>query len=232
MNEIIIIFVSIVFLIILKIVFKINIKNLLKFKNKQEKELDTITKKLPNNKEMCREILKQLNNDSNVSIKEDNNSNDCLYMIFNNSILLGNFRADFIRVQTIAHECIHSVQNKRLLWFNYIFSNLYILFFYVVCILAIFHKLSNLSLVTNILIILSFIQFSVRSYLETQAMTKAREVAKEYLEENNVPNQEIKQLVSEYDKVNKIGIPFTNYQLLFKNVIRIIIFSGILLIRY
>ena len=49
----------------------IQLKEILKFKNKENKELDNITSKLPPDEEICQEILTKLGNNSNFTIKKD-----------------------------------------------------------------------------------------------------------------------------------------------------------------
>ena len=58
-----------------------------------------------------------------------------------------------------------------------------------------------------------------------------RFIAKEYIEEKNILNKKEKEeLLEEYDKVNKIGIPFMNYYTISMNIVKIIIFSFIVLL--
>ena len=55
----------------------------------------------------------------------------------------------------------------------------------------------------------------VRSYLENDAMIKAKYLAKEYMEEEkNVDKNEINRLVQGFDKINNIGIKYVNYNLI------------------
>lgn len=230
MNEMIIIIICVLSLFTLKIGLNIKIKEILKFKYKENKELDEITAKLPANEEVCKEILSNLGNISNVTIKNEEETNDCLYMIFNNTILLGKFKADFIRIQTIAHECIHSVQNKITLWFNYLFSNLYIIYFILISILTLFNKIQNTNVQIIILFILGIVQYSIRAYLENEAMNKAPYIAKEYLANKNISNEDVCKLMKEYIKINSIGIPFVNYTLIQKNIIKIIAYCALILI--
>ena len=62
-------------------------------------------------------------------------------------------------------------------------------------------------------------------------MQKAKFLAKEYIEENNICTlEEKKRLIQEYEAVNEIGIPFINYITIQNNLIRIIICSIIFLI--
>ena len=66
----------------------------------------------------------------NVIVKvSDENKEASLYIVATNTILIANIKNTFTRIQTIAHECIHSIQDKHLLWFNFIFSNIYLLYF-------------------------------------------------------------------------------------------------------
>ena len=141
------------------------------------------------------------------------------------TILIGNLKGGYARIQTLAHECMQSVQNKKMLLFNYIYSNIYILYFLVIVVLTIFQVIPSNTLQLFILTILGFLFFAVRSYLETDAMTKAKYLAKEYLKNTNQCNQEeIEKLMKAYDEINQQSIPFTNYMLVMKVLIKLIIY--------
>ena len=81
------------------------------------KKLNEITNKLPENKVVCEEILKQLHNENNVKVVEnqDKNAKASLYIVVTNTISIANIKESCSRIQTIAHECIHSIQNKKIL---------------------------------------------------------------------------------------------------------------------
>ena len=82
-----------------------------------------------------------------------------------------------------------------------------------------------------ILTIFGFIYYAVRSYLETDAMTKAPYVAKQYIQDNKkLSNSEIEEVMSNYIKLNKIGIPMTNFQLAVSVIAKIIIYCIIAII--
>lgn len=230
MNEVMIMIVCLLSLIFLKFGMNIQLKEILKLKDKTNKELDNITSKLPSDEEICQEILTKLGNNSNVTIKKDEQGHDCLYLVFNNSILLGKFKADFIRIQTIAHECVHSVQNKLTLWFNYLFSNFYIIYFIIISLLTIFNKINNTNFQIILLLLFGMIQYAVRAYLENEAMSKAPFIAKEYLISKDVSNKEIDQLLQEYQHINSVGIPFVNYHLILKNLLKVMIYCICILI--
>lgn len=230
MEFIIIIIILIILLILLKTIYKINMKQL-KDIGENNKDLDEMVKKYPSNIEVCKTILKKLNNE-NVEIQEEKEANNCLYIAVSNKIIIANMRESFTRIQTIAHECLHSIQDRKILLFNFIYSNIYIIYFYLVAILAIFKKIPDKMLFLTLYIIFSFIYYFVRSYLENDAMIKARFLAKEYMEDEKISTeQEIKQIVNEYDKLNNIGIKAVNYGLFANIVIKTIVLALIFYLR-
>ena len=164
-------------------------------------------------------------NNRNVKILINQEYNSCLYTIYNNTITIGKFKENYMKLQTISHECIHACQDKLTLWFNFIISNIYNLYFVVILVLTLFNKIQNTNIYLYILAMLGLVQYIIRNSLENEAMTKAPYLAKEYIEENNIMTTEEKEkLLKEYNRVNKIGIPFMNYLLIQKNLIKIIIF--------
>ena len=226
----IIIYASLMFLAVLffKFIFKINIK---KIKEKQvNKELEKITDKCPGNIEVAKEILEILDN-KDVKIEEAKDTETSLYIAVTNKISIADMKNNYARIQTIAHECIHSSQDRRLLLFNFIFSNIYILYFVVISILTILKIVNNQMLQISILTLLTLIWFSVRSYLEIDAMTKAKYLAKEYMEKIKLCTEEEKnKLLKEYESINKIGIPFVIDNLLTTGLSRVLIYSIISII--
>ncbi len=228
MEYIFLILVCLIILIILWFILEINIKKLKQIG--EDKELDNLTKDFPENIDICKSILSKLEND-NVSIKEEKDTKTSLYVVVNNTITIANIRDSYTRIQTVAHECIHSVQSKRMLWFNFIYTNIYMVYFLVVLVLTLCNVVKNPSIFLYILIIMGMVQYFIRSMLETDAMTKAKYVAKEYLEENNVCEKEdINKIVSKYDMLNNIGIKLVNYDILARNFIKVIIYSVICII--
>lgn len=223
MEELIILIVIIISIIVLKKVFKANVKEIKDIAN--DEKLNNITKTLPSNKEICKTILKKLNNE-NVEIEEENTN--CFYFIATNKIILNKENSYFVRIQTIAHECIHSIQDKKMLWFNYIFSNLLNLFFIVLIILEVTGVIQNTILFAGIFLILILIQYSVRSTLEINAMTKAKYLACEYLKEKNI--KEINEIADKYEMLNKAGIKYTCFQLLSSKLFMVVIYLVISII--
>lgn len=231
MFEIVAIIVCVNVLILLKIFLNINFKEIKNIKGSNAEELEALSNKFPEDKKICKDILEKLNNNSEVNIKIDEEYNSCLYTVFNNTITLGKFEQKYMKLQTLAHECIHSYQDKMLLWGNFIFSNIYLVYYILIVILEILNKLPYSQIHIMNLILSSLVQYILRNSLENEAMIKARYVAEEYIKENNfLDENEEKMLLKEYDRVNKIGIPFMNYYLISMNIIKIIIFSFIVLI--
>ena len=230
MELLIIIAILIITIILTRIVYKINIKQIKQI-GENSKKLDEIVKRYPSNIEICRSILKELNNEK-VRIQEDKEANNCLYIAVLDKILIANMRDSFTRIQTIAHECLHSVQDKRILLFNFIYSCFYLVFFYALVLLGLFKLLPSKMLLISIYVILSYIYFFVRSYLENDAMIKARFLANDYMEAVNISTKdEIQEIIQEYDKLNNLGIKTVNYSLFSKTIFKTIILCLIFLIR-
>lgn len=227
MEVLIILLICILSLLMLGIIFKINIKNVKQIA--ENKELDELTEKYPSNIDVCKSILEMLNN-KNVKIEENKDSNTSLYIAISNKISIANVRGSFTRIQTIAHECLHSIQDRRILLFNFYFSNIYIIYFVIISLLALLGKLPYKMMFLSILIILGFIYYFTRSYLENDAMIKARFLAKDYMEKQNISSkEEIEKIVNEFDKLNTIGIRCVNYNLFFNTIIKTMIFLVIIL---
>lgn len=230
MEYLIILVMSLLLFVVLAIVFEIQIKKIKKIAD--NKELNELVKTFPENKEICEKILNQLENKT-VKIKEDKESSTNLYMIYNDTILIANIKDTFTRIQTIAHECLHSVQSKKMLWFNFIYTNIYIIYFVIISILTIFKVVQNPILQIVFLILFGMIQYAVRSFLETDAMTRAPYVVKEYLEQSKLASkEEIQSIMSQYHKLNELGIKVANYDLLLRNEIKLIIYLIICIITY
>lgn len=221
MEFIVLLIIVVIIYFILRFIFGYNIK---KIKNiGEDKGLDELTQKYPENIEICKYYLKKLNNE-NVKIEEDKNSNATLYLVMSNKIFIANLKNSYTRIQTIAHECLHSIQSKKMLWFNFIFSNIYLVYFFIICVLAIFKILPYKSMFLVIFLLFGFAFYVVRAYLENDAMIKARFLAKEYMQEKGISGiEEIDKIIRKYDELNNIGIKCTNFQLLSNVMLKLII---------
>lgn len=223
-----VIIISIIAILIVHLMMKINVKELEKIA--LDENLNKIAEKYPDNKEICQEILKKLKNE-NVKIEEDKNSNATLYIAIQNKISIGDTHNSFTRIQTMAHECLHSIQDRKMLLFNFIYSNIYFLYYVIILMLIILRKLPNEMLFLNIFLILSFIYYVIRIFLENDAMIKAEYVAKEYMEEKKISTkEEIEKVVEGLKTVNDKCIKGTNGSIFIKIMIKVILFGVLALI--
>lgn len=226
--ELIIIIVVIIAIIIVNTMMKMNVKELEKIA--LNPELNEIAQKYPKNVEICKSILKKLENKT-TRIEEDTSSEATLYIALQDKISIGNTHDSFTRIQTMAHECLHSIQDRKMLIFNFAYSNFYILYFAIICVLVIIKRLPNEIMFSNILLILSFIYYVIRVFLENDAMIKAEYVAKEYMEEQNISSpEEIKKVCNGFKKLNDGCIKGTNCSLFIKIMIKVVIFNVLALI--
>lgn len=201
--------IALITIVIMKIVFDYKTKTLKHIGD--DDELDNLSKAYPSNLEMCREYLKKLNNEK-VKVEENKEAESSLYIAVTDKILIANIQKSYTRIQTIAHECLHSVQSRKLLLFNFIFSNIYLLYFVVISALLIFKVLPCKMMFLTIFLVLSMIYYTVRVFLENDAMIKARYLAKDYIEEKAISSkEEIAKLVAGFDKINNVGIKCINY---------------------
>ena len=229
MEFIIIAIIAVILSVILGVLFGYNLKKVKKVT--ENKELDEMAKKYPNNIEICKSFLKKLNNEK-VKIEENSDNEASLYIAVTNKILIANISNSYTRIQTIAHECLHSVQNRKILMFNFIFSNIYILYYIIICVLAIFKILPNKLVFLSIYLLLSLVYYMVRIYLENDAMINAKYLAKEYMEEIKISSkEEIDKIVKEFGKINDIGIRCVNYKFFLNIIVKLLIFLGICMVR-
>lgn len=226
--ELIIIIVEAIAIIIVSAMMKMNVKELEKIA--LDSELNEITKIYPKNSEICKSILKKLGNET-TQIEENITSEATLYIAIQDKISIGNTHESFTRIQTMAHECLHSIQDKKMLLFNFIFSNIYFIYYLVICVLVVMNKLPNDIMFSNILLIFSFIYYVIRIFLENDAMIKAEYLAKEYMKEQEISTEEeINKVCNGFKKLNDGAIKGTNCSLFVKIMIKVVIFNTLALI--
>lgn len=226
--EIIIISIAVFAIIIVNVLMGFNVKELEKVA--LDAELNKIAEKYPENNEICKQLLKKLEN-STTQIEENDNSEATIYIAISDKILMGNTHKSFTRIQTIAHECLHSIQDKKMLMFNFIYSNIYLIYFFIICVLVILKKLSCENIACTILLILSFVYYAIRIFLENDAMIKAEYLAMDYIKEQNKSSElEIEKLHNGFKSINKGIIKGTNCDLFTKVMIKVVIFNVLALI--
>lgn len=235
MEYIIIIVICVIAIVLLKIGFNVKLKDIKKIKEiGYDKDLNRIADKFEDNKEICKKILDKFGN-KDVKIEENSDTKSSLYIAVSNKIIIANIKDTFTRIQTIAHECLHSVQNRKILIFNFIFSNIFLLYFIAAIFLTLFNVGNNLMIYLEIYTILAIIYCAVRNYLETEAMSKAIFVAKEYMEDyarenEKITENDIDKLLNNFDTLNKIGIPMTNFCLVAGTIVKMAILAVLALV--
>ena len=228
MEPMFILAIVLVSIVLLKIIFKLDIKKAETLT--ENKELEKLTDKFPENVEVAKEMLKMLKNEK-VKIEEAKNTQTSLYIVVTDKKLIEDNKNNYGRLQTIAHECLHSVQDRRLLLFNFIFSNILILYWLIICILTIANVITNISMPIFALLLMATIKLIVRGFLETDAMTKSKYLAKEYIESKNIlTKEETNSLLEKYEEINKQGVPFTLVHILSGSFLGILMYALIALI--
>ena len=100
----------------------------------------------------------------------------------------------------------------------------------VIAIFLILFNVGNSIIFIQIFAALALIYVTVRCYLENEAMSKAIYVANEYMqdykkENENIKDEDISTLTQNFELLNKIGIPLTNFYLISICLIKIIILA-------
>lgn len=227
MENILVIIILTTIMVILKLILKINLKKAKKLND--NKELEKITDKFPENINIAQEMLEMVGN-KKVQIEQAKNTNTSLYIVATNKILIADLKNNYARIQTIAHECLHSIQDKTLLMFNFILSNITILYWIMILILTLCGIIKNTMLQISILIVLAQIKLLVRGYLETDAMIKSKYLAEKYIDKKELmSSQEKEKLLKQYEEINNQGIPFTLWYILLNSTLGIIIYAIICL---
>lgn len=215
-------------IIFINIIMKSDMKKMQEIATNEK--LNKKTDKYPSDIEICKKILEKVNNQK-VTVEQDQKSEATIYIAFLDKISLGNMHASFTRIQTIAHECLHSIQDKKILLANFIYSNIYLLYFLITSILLVMKKLPNEMLFSNILLVMGFVYYVIRVFLENDAMIKARYLAEEYLREIKISSEEdIKSIVNGYEELNKHGIKAINAGIFTNIMIKVVIFNVLALI--
>ena len=214
--------------LVLRYFFDVSIKQIKELA--QKPDLDKIVEKYPNNQQVAQEILKKLNNEK-VKIEENENAESSLYVAISDKIFIGNIQKSYTRIQTIAHECLHSVQSRKLLLFHFIFSNFYLLYFVLVALLGILKILPFEMTFLVSFVLIGMLFYAVRIYLENDAMIKAPFLAKEYMQGKGISSlEEIEKVMKGYDELNQIGIKAVNYKLFMGIMMKVFLLSIIFLL--
>ena len=228
MELLIVIILIAISVVLLGIVFRFNFQTAKSLQD--DKKLEKKTDKFPNNITVAKEMLKILNNEK-VKIEKNESNNTSLYIAVTDKILIANIKNNYSRIQTIAHECLHSIQDKRILLFNFIFSNISIIYWLIIMVLTITNTIQNIEIQLSILLLFTIIKLAVRGFLETDAIIKAEYLSKEYMENKGIlEKKELESIMEKYKKISKIAVPNTIIQILTSSFTGIIVYYIISLI--
>ncbi len=176
----------IILVLIIIMLFVLNYKSLKETKLlSSDEELDKATECLPSNAEICKELQEMLGSNSKVEL--DDKTKSSAFIFYLNKIILSNTESskkDFSRVLFIAHECVHSIQDKTMHIINFTLANIKNIFDIVVFVLLILKRCS-LELIT-ISLLVSFLSFYYRIILESDAVYRSVIYSRKYLEKKGL----------------------------------------------
>ena len=182
----------------------------------KNEELNVISNRLPDNIKICEDMLILIGNmDVKVVQSQDIKSKNSFYNVISNTITISNMGKSYARIQVLAHECIHSVQDKKILKLNFIYANLYIIYLIIIFLLTMSGKIENYMFHMIIIAILGIVQYHVKTMLEIDAISKSKYLARDYLENiGMIDKNDIYKIVLAYEKINNIGLKAVNFYLL------------------
>jgi hypothetical protein len=153
-----------------------------------DKDLSPEIARLDDNIVITKQILGILENDhTKVKQNKDENAKISFYNHDTDTIIMKNNMndmKDFTRVVHIAHECIHTTQDKKFLIINKLFSNIQILYFLFLIIYLFYNKDEKIGLIlVTVQILLWFATFFIKVVIESDASYRAANLANKYLED-------------------------------------------------
>ena len=183
-----------------------------------------------NPKEICIDILKQINNE-NVKFEMDDSSRTSLYVFLTNTIIISNKKVktkksvdeqNKSKLLVTAHECAHSIQPKTMQWLNFILTNIEIIMFLVILFITFILKYTN-PILNYIYLCLSLFSIAIRHYLEMDATIKSVKITSKYLQNNGVEKDKIIDLVKYYKKQLLKTVPLFVLSLYITKIARLMI---------
>lgn len=191
-----------------------------------DEEISPILKNIGDNEVIAKGILSNLNNPHTcVEKNKDEKIKASFYNCSSDKIVIKDTKdlEDLSRVVHIAHECVHSIQDKRLQKIHFFISNLQILYFLAIFIYFFYNKSTVLRF--SLLLIQVFVFFStffIKVVLESDATYRAVLVSLEYLTDkiNQKQLKKFKQIVE--DNLYKL-VPMSYFGLFVQGVILLII---------
>lgn len=186
------------------------------------KENLKLINELPGNETVCKQILELIGNNK-TSIKLDKNIKNSYYVFLNDTIYLSDLEKvnkSYYRISLIAHECIHSVQNKLLQIINFILSNIELVVFAISLILIVFKYNNNTFFYSYFIINILSIIF--RLILEIHATIKSIGLSEKYMK-NKIEDEKLKDIINAYRSKIILLFPLFIISLIFVKVLRLLI---------
>lgn len=178
--------VFITFLIATIFLVIINFNEMKKIKEQAiDEKYDRKIAMLPDNKQVCNELQKMINKECEIQL--DDNTTSSAYIFFLDKIILSNneiSKKSFSRILFIAHECIHSIQNKNMHIANFTLKNAVNIFTIALFVILFMNKITVDILLTYFLV--AFISFCINMILETDAIYRSIILARKYLSKYNL----------------------------------------------
>ncbi|MBR4110079.1 MAG: hypothetical protein IKK43_00065 [Clostridia bacterium] len=173
--------VFITFLVATVFLIIVNFNEMKKIKEEAcDEKYDNKIATLPDNKQVCSELQKMINKECEIQL--DDNTRSSAYIFFLDKIILSNnemSKKSFSRILFIAHECIHSIQSRKMHIANFTLKNILNIFTFVLFIVLFLNKISVELLLTYFLV--AFISFCINMILETDAIYRSLILARKYL---------------------------------------------------
>lgn len=170
------------------------------------------------NKDIIEKLLKITKNETTkIVIYEDIKGN--YYTFFNNTIYIGKgiqnikykFEDKVNSLIVMAHEVIHSTQNKKIHILNFVFSNIYFLCVALSFIISLFFNNVDSSIFIIICFISLFFSLFFRQYLELDAIINSEKLFLKFLDNESVNLKENeKKIVNKNIKIAAVLSFFTN----------------------
>ncbi len=204
-----------------------------KYVSKEESDkLNEIVDKLPNNNELCKDILLMLGNEKTV-MKSDENINGNYYVFLNDTIYIKDnkkFTNSNQRLCVISHECRHSIQSKVIQILNFLFANIELLGFLLVLCSIIFNFESNY--IYYGYIVSNLLSVTIRLFLEMDATMFSVTISKKYLDLDKysyISNEDKIYLIDRYSNQMKKLLPLFIFTLIAGKLAKLI-FTIVMLI--
>lgn len=188
---------------------------------KENKKLSEISNNFSSNDMICKQMLEILNNKT-TNLKLDKDIKNSYYVFLNDTIYLSDReqnKTSYLRICTVSHECIHSIQNKIIQVVNFVLSNIEIVAFIIafICMICRF----NTNIIFYSYLVLNLLSAIPRLILEIDATIRSSDLSKIYIK-SKIDENDSNILISAYR--NKIGnfFPVFIMSLLMGRILRLL----------